>query len=123
MMDFFADDLFADLDLVGEPLDVPVDVPGAEAVAGPDWFSDLWFGDLDPGLPDAGAATDLPLPDPFQSGVGAAGLLGSRFARAKAAAKPASRVQNLASALQIADTSASLAQRLAGLRRTRHTMP
>jgi hypothetical protein len=136
MTDFFADDFFTELDLVGDPLDaaeVPVVVPGAETVAGPDWYSDVWFSELDPGAPDAGggAATDLPLPDPFQSGTGAgaAGLLGSRFARNRggaqsspaqsggAVAKAAPSAQAIAAVVQIADTSASLVQRLAGMRR------
>ena len=106
MTDLFFDDFFTELDLVEDPLgatDLPVDVSPADAVAGPEWYSELWFTDLDPGLPDVDAAmSGIPLPDPFQAGagVGVAGSLGRKLAIA-----------------QLADASASLAQKLAGLRR------
>ena len=122
MIDSFPDDLFTDLDLIGDPLDiadVPVDMPPADAVAGPEWYSDAWFAELDPGLPDVSAA-DLPLPDPFQAagGVGGAAALGRRFARrGPSDTSSASGAQSVATFVQIADTGASLAQRLAGLRR------
>ena len=106
MTDFFVDDFFTELDLVEDPLgatDLPVDIAPSDAVAGPEWYSELWFTDLDPGLPDVGAAmSGLPLPDPFQAGagVGVAGTIGRKLAVA-----------------QLADTSVSLAQKVAGLRR------
>ena len=106
MTDFFVDDFFTELDLVEDPLDatdLPLDVAPADAVAGPEWYSELWFTDLDPGLPDVGAEmSGVPLPDPFQAGagVGVAGTIGRKLAVA-----------------QLADTSVSLAQKLAGLRR------
>jgi hypothetical protein len=118
MMDFFADDLFTDIDMVGDPLDVA----DPELAAGPEWYSDLWF--ADPGLVDVDA-TDVPLPDPFQSGVGGVGLagaLGSRFARRgpPSPSQPAgTRLQTAATVATIADTAASLGQKLAGFRRKR----
>jgi hypothetical protein len=121
MMDFFADDLFTDLDMIGDPLDV-ADLPPAEMAAGPEWYSDLWF--ADPGVADVNVA-DVPLPDPFQAGVGGLGLasaLGNRFARRRSpdASQPAgNRLQTAATITQIADTAASLGQRLADLRRKR----
>lgn len=130
MIDFMGDDFFTELDLVGDPLDagMPVDAPDAETVAGPDWYSDVWFSDLDPGPVDDPGASELALPDPFQSGTGAgaAGLIGRRFARKRGGAtaapgadgsKSGSRAQSIAAVVQIADTSASLVQRLAGLRK------
>ena len=98
MSDFFFDDFFTELDLVEDPLgatDLPVDVSPADAVAGPEWYSELWFTDLDPGLPDVGAAmSGVPLPDPFQAGagVGVAGTL------ARARDRPAGRHVRLARA-------------------------
>jgi hypothetical protein len=123
-MDFFADDLFTDIDMIGDPLDM-TEMPPAEMAAGPEWYSDLWF--ADPGLPNVDA-TDVPLPDPFQSGVGGVGLagaLGSRFARrgsssSSGSSQPAgNRLQTAATITQIADTAASLGQRLAAYRRKR----
>ncbi len=105
MTDFFFDDFFTELDLIEDPLgatDLPVDVGPVDAVAGPEWYSELWFTDLDPGLPDVPAAmSGVPLPDPFQAGagLGVAGTIGRKLAVA-----------------QLADTSVSLAQKLAGLR-------
>ena len=109
MTDFFFDDFFTELDLVEDPLgatDLPVDVSPADAVAGPEWYSELWFTDLDPGRREVGAAmSGVPLPDPFQAlepGVGVAGSLGRklaiaqlaehvRLARAEAREPPAAR--------------------------------
>jgi hypothetical protein len=120
MMDFVPGDLFLDLDLVGDPLGMPIDAPPVDAAAGPAWYSDMWFTDLDPGLPDAAAPADLPLPDPFQAGtgLGVTGMLGNKFTRKPGAAgKSAPSAQTVATLMQIADTCVSLAQRLKGMRK------
>jgi hypothetical protein len=122
MMDFVPDDLFLDLDLVGDPLGMPIDGPPVDAAAGPEWYSDMWFTDLDPGLPDAAAPADLPLPDPFQAGtgLGVTGMLGKKFSRKTGpadAGKSGPSAQTVATLMQIADTSVSLAQRLKGMRK------
>jgi hypothetical protein len=123
--DFVPDDLFVldEIDLADEVVPAPVDPGCGETVVDTEIVTEFWFAELSTAaVPDVDQlATDLVLPDPFrpQAGLGAGALLATALARRRADGP--SGAEKVATVAQLADTSASIVQRLSGLARRRST--